>query len=84
MQAKAPGLKRFENIKEVMKELKYKHRETEEFYKDTCEDLERMKIREKFLLNRSVESFGGTPSMYTGLNYTQESALLDDDSSNNS
>lgn len=32
--------------------------EMQKFYKATCEDLERLKIKEKYLLNQSIDSFG--------------------------
>ena len=51
MVAKAPGLKRFTKVKEQYRETQLFLKEIEEFYQATCEDLERLRIREKFILD---------------------------------
>ena len=56
----APKLKRFEYVKKTFKDQKIEINETHKFYLATSEDLERLRIKEKFLLNQSIESFGGT------------------------
>jgi hypothetical protein len=58
MQQKAPRLKRYERIQEMIKKLEEEKGEIQKFYKATCEDLERLKIKEKYLLNQSIDSFG--------------------------
>ena len=50
LKQKAPGLERYERSKDLIKDLKYEIQELEHFYKDTSDDLKRLKVRNKFLL----------------------------------
>lgn len=58
MEARAPRLKRHERLLAQMKKLEQEAGEVAKFYKATCEDLQRMRIRERYLLNQSIDSFG--------------------------
>ena len=55
MQEKAPGLRRYEMIYKQIKEYKGELKEVAKFYKDTVEDIERLKIREKYFLGQEVD-----------------------------
>ncbi|TNV82308.1 hypothetical protein FGO68_gene4161 [Halteria grandinella] len=58
MESRAPKLKRYEKLQEITKRLEDEQGENAKFYKATCEDLVRMKMREKHMLNQSIDSFG--------------------------
>lgn len=58
MEARAPKLKRFERLQVLLERMTEELGEIKKFYKATCEDLNRLKIKEKYLLNQSIDSFG--------------------------
>eukprot|EP00347_Sterkiella_histriomuscorum_P018860 403343894 len=58
MELNSRKLKRYERLNDLIKKNSQELRECEKFNKATVEDLQRLKIREKYLLNQSVDSFG--------------------------
>lgn len=58
MESRAPKLKKYDKLQEIKKRLEDELGENAKFYKATCEDLVRMKMREKHMLNQSIDSFG--------------------------
>ena len=58
MKSMAPGLKRYEQLKQLYGEDLLKVTELEYIYKATCEDLERLRLSEKYLLDSSFEGRG--------------------------
>ena len=67
----APALEQFTKLKEIYREDRLKCTELESIYKATCEDLERLRLSEKFLLDASYEArgldFSGNGSSFGGL-----------------
>ena len=64
MESRAPKLKRYERVKINIKKSQMELSEIQKFQKANNEDLQRLKIREKYLLNQSIDSFGVVaPSM---------------------
>ena len=55
MKTMAPGLKRYEQLKQLYAEDLLKVTELEYIYKATCEDLDRLRLSEKYLLDSSFE-----------------------------
>jgi len=55
MKAKAPGLKRYEELRNQLREDMLKVTELEYIYAATKEDLERLRLSEKFMLDDSFE-----------------------------
>lgn len=55
MKEKAPGLKRFQYLKQLYKEDMLKLTELEYIYKATCEDLQRLRLSERYLLDESFD-----------------------------
>lgn len=58
LKVKAPLLKKYEQVKKKYKDFKNDLEDIKRINMATSEDLERLRIKEKFLLNQSVESFG--------------------------
>ena len=58
MKSMAPGLKRYEQLKQLYAEDLLKVTELEYIYKATCEDLDRLRLSEKYLLDSSFEARG--------------------------
>jgi hypothetical protein len=54
----APGLLKYEGLYHRYKEQMLKVTELEQFYKATCEDLERLRLNEKYVLDSSFEGRG--------------------------
>ena len=48
---KAPGLLKYETLSRLYKEEMLKVTELEQIYKATCEDLERLRLNEKYMLD---------------------------------
>ena len=55
---KAPGLLKYETLSRHYKEEMLKVTELEQIYKATCEDLERLRLNEKYMLDQSFEGRG--------------------------
>jgi hypothetical protein len=51
MEKQAPRLKRYERVQANIGKLEKEIGEIQQFYKATCEDMGRLKIKEKYLLN---------------------------------
>ena len=51
MIVKAPGLIKYETLSRHYKEEMLKVTELEQIYKATCEDLERLRLNEKYMLD---------------------------------
>ncbi len=47
----APGLLKYEGLRRRYREERLKVAELEQFYKATCEDLERLRLNEKYVLD---------------------------------
>ena len=58
MSLMAPGLKRYEKLKKMYAENLYQLTEQEYIYRAICEDLDRLRLSEKFLLDSSFEGRG--------------------------
>ena len=54
----APGLEKYQQLKDVYREDRLKVTEIEGIYRATCEDLDRLRLSEKFLLDASYEGRG--------------------------
>jgi len=54
----APGLLKYEGLYHKYKDQMLKITELEQVYKATCEDLERLRLNEKFVLDQSFEGRG--------------------------
>lgn len=54
----APGLRRYQGLATKYREDMLKVTELEQFYKATCEDLERLRLNEKYVLDQSFEGRG--------------------------
>ena len=58
MREMGPGLQKYQQLKEVYREHRLRVTEMESIYKAVCEDLERLRLSEKFLLDSSYEGRG--------------------------
>lgn len=58
MRSKAPGLKKYEDLKAIYREDRLKVTELEQIYKATCEAFEQLRLNEKYLLDSSFEGRG--------------------------
>ena len=58
MERQAPRLKRYERVQANLRKIEKELGEIQHFYRATCEDMGRLKIKERYLLNQSIDSFG--------------------------